>query len=113
MELKIDSEFRALIPPLSQEEINGLESSIVENGYNSAFPIIVWKGQEIVVDGHNRYSICQKHGLPFKTVEQEFASRYEVVAWIIKNQLARRNVNKLTRLYLIGRRLSCLLVFFY
>jgi|GEM_PF-5035026 len=104
MKLKIDSEFRDLIPPLSQDEVDGLESSIVENGYNPAFPIIVWKGQEIVVDGHNRYSICQKHGLPFETVEQEFASRYDVVAWIIKNQLARRNVNKLTRLYLIGRR---------
>jgi hypothetical protein len=104
MDLIIDSEFRDLIPPLMVGEYRGLESSIVENGFNPAFPIIVWKGQNIIVDGHNRYDICQKHGLPFEFIEQEFASRYEVVAWILENQIFRRNVNSLTRLYLIGRR---------
>lgn len=101
---KIDPEFRDLIPPLMAAEYQGLESSIVENGFNPAFPIIIWKSQNIIVDGHNRYSVCTKHNIPFEYVEQEFASRYEVVSWILENQIFRRNVNTFTRLYLIGRR---------
>ena len=104
MELKIDNEFRDLIPPLTEEEYSGLESAIVENGYNPAYPIITWKGQDIIVDGHNRYSICTKHNIAFEVIEQEFASRYEVCAWMVENQLKRRNVNSLTKTYLVGRR---------
>lgn len=40
----------------------------------------------------------------FEFVEQKFASRYEIVSWILENQIFRRNVNQVTRLYLIGRR---------
>ena len=104
MELKIDNEFRDLIPPLTEEEYSGLESAIVENGFNPAYPIITWKGQDIIVDGHNRYSICTKHNIAFEFIEQEFASRYEVCAWMVENQLKRRNVNSLTKTYLVGRR---------
>ena len=63
MEFIIDAEFRDLIPPLTEEEYQGLEKNLLENGFNPAFPILVWKGQNIIVDGHNRYSICVKHNL--------------------------------------------------
>ena len=104
LELKIDNEFRDLIPPLTDEEYSSLESAIVENGFNPAYPIIIWKGQDIIVDGHNRYSVCSKHNIEFEIIEQEFASRYEVCAWMVENQLKRRNVNSLTKTYLVGRR---------
>jgi len=104
MELKIDNEFRDLIPPLTEEEYKGLEENLLTNGFNPAFPVIVWKGQEIIIDGHNRYGICQKHGIAFTTIEQEFESRDAVSAWILDNQLARRNINAITRNDLIGRR---------
>lgn len=63
MEIVIDPEFRDLIPTLSEEELNGLEKSIVENGFNPAFPLIIWKGHNILVEGHNRYAICRKHNI--------------------------------------------------
>ncbi len=104
MELKIDNEFRDLIPPLTEEEYKGLEESLLTDGFDRTMPIILWKGHDIIVDGHNRYGICQKHGIEFETVEREFESRYDVIKWMLDIQLNRRSPNKKKRTYVIGRR---------
>ena len=93
--LIIDPEFKALIPPLSPDERTGLEKSIREEGCRDA--LVVWKGHNILVDGHNRYEICTAHGKPFETVEMEFASRDDAMVWIIDNQFSRRNLTPFTR----------------
>ena len=84
----IDQEFNALIPPLTPDERAGLEASILTEGCRDA--LIVWG--DILIDGHNRYEICTKHNIPYKTQPIEFASRAEARIWIRKNQLARRNL---------------------
>lgn len=104
MELKIDTEFEELIPPLTSEEYDSLEKNITENGFNPAFPIIHWNGT--VIDGHNRYGICKKLGIEPVTIAQEFPSRSAALMWIIDNQLARRNINGETWNYLLGTRYS-------
>ncbi len=86
--LKIDPEFKSLIPPLTPDERAGLEASILTEGCRDA--LIVWG--DILIDGHNRYEICTKHNIPYKTQQIEFASRAEARIWIRKNQLARRNL---------------------
>ena len=93
MNIKIDNEFRTLIPPLTEEEFNQLEANCLENGIQDSLK--TWDG--ILIDGHNRYEIAQKHGLEFKTEEMEFSSRDDVKLWIIKNQLGRRNLDKWQR----------------
>lgn len=90
------------IPPLSEEEFQGLEANILEHGYDPAFPIITWNG--VIIDGHNRYNICVSNGIAFKTAEKEFPSRSAVIMWIVDNQIQRRNINKRTRKFLIGIR---------
>lgn len=55
-----------------------------------------------MIDGHNRYEICQKHGIEFKTVEKEFENRDVVIDWIINNQLGRRNLSPTNQSYLRG-----------
>ena len=87
--LTIDPEFRDLIPPLTTEEIEMLEESIIANGCES--PLIVWNG--IIVDGHNRYAICHKHGIPFMVQDKQFSERETVIIWMLQNQLGRRNLN--------------------
>ena len=47
---------------------------------------------DCVLDGHNRYEICQKHHIGFKTLEKEFDNEEEAKIWIIHNQLGRRNL---------------------
>lgn len=59
----VDPEFKSLIDALTEQEREDLETSIKENGFNKAFPIIIWKNHQIIVDGHNRYEICQKLGI--------------------------------------------------
>ena len=87
--LSIDDDFRSLIPPLSDDEYSRLEASIIAEGVRD--PIITWGGT--IIDGHNRYRICQEHGIAFKTAERGFASRDAAKIWIIENQFARRNLN--------------------
>ena len=88
--LIVDDEFRLLIPPLSDDEFGRLENSIRTDGFHEWEPIIVWDG--MIVDGHNRYSICQKHGIPFTTKKMRFSSRDAAKLFIIDNQLKRRNL---------------------
>ncbi len=99
--LKIDHEFADQIPPLTEDEYQQLEANILFDG-QIINPIIVWN--EIIVDGHNRYRILQEHPeLPYTTFEKKFSDRNEVMAWICKNQLGRRNLTPQQKKYLIGR----------
>ena len=99
--LKIDPEFQGKIPPLTFEELNQLEANILRDG-RIINPIIVWQG--LIVDGHNRYTIAKKHPeIPFTVHEKEFASRYEAIIWICKNQLGRRNLTPEQKKYLVGK----------
>lgn len=93
MKIIIDNELKSLIPALSEEEYAGLEESIVNEGCRDA--IVLWG--DTLIDGHNRYEICQKHGIPFKTVQRCFKSRSDVIEWMILNQFSRRNLPKYER----------------
>ena len=93
MSIIIDNEFRTLIPPLTAEEFSQLEANCLENGIQDSLK--TWNG--ILIDGHNRYEIAEKHRLSYKTEEMEFASRDDAKLWIIKNQLGRRNLDKWQR----------------
>ena len=86
--ITIDPEFSEIVVPLTTKEYEELEKDIVEHGCKT--PILTSKGK--IIDGHNRYSICVKHGIAYKTEEMEFRSREEAKEWIATNQLARRNL---------------------
>lgn len=99
--IRIDPEFEQYIPSLLPEELKQLEQNILKDGAILS-PLILWNG--IIVDGHNRYRIAQKHPeISYTTVEREFPDRYAALAWICRNQLGRRNLNPNQRKYLIGR----------
>lgn len=101
MELRIDKEFAEKIPPLTKDEFDQLEANILAEG-RVINPLITWNG--MIVDGHNRFRIVREHPeIPFQTYEKEFSDRYEVIAWICKNQLGRRNLTPAQRKYLIGK----------
>ncbi len=88
MHLRIDEEFKRLIPPLSVDERSALESSLIEHGCRD--PIVTWDG--VIVDGHNRYSICTERGIEYKTLPIIFGDRIDAMIWIRRNQVSRRNL---------------------
>ena len=53
---------KELLPTLSAEEFSALEADILANG---RYASIIVNQNLVIVDGHNRYCICQKRNLPF------------------------------------------------
>ena len=85
----VNSELNNLIPPLTPDEYNGLEMSIIADGCRDA--LILWN--DTLVDGHNRYEICIKHNIELKTVQKDFKNINDVKIWVIDNQKSRRNLS--------------------
>ena len=99
--ITIDLEFQNLIPPLMSEERNQLKLSILREGCRD--PLVIWNKYNILLDGHNRYSICLEYGITFRTIEIELSDRTEAISWIINNQLGRRNLTRDALSYLRGK----------
>lgn len=96
----IDPEFHALIPPLSDDERAQLEANIRAEGCRDA--LVTWQG--ILVDGHNRFEICERLSLPYKTTAIDLKDRSAAADWIDRNQLGRRNLTPDQMSLLRGRR---------
>ena len=94
--LVIHPKLQNLLPPLSEQEYAGLEKDILENGCLS--PIVTWN--ETIVDGHNRYKICQKHGLPFDIKRLEFETLDDACYWAWTHQDNRRNLTPFQKIEL-------------
>ncbi|HEX2010465.1 MAG TPA: hypothetical protein VJN44_05955 [Roseateles sp.] len=94
MNITVLDELRAYIDPLTPDEYAALERSILAEGCRDA--LVLWG--DILVDGHNRHSICSKHGLSFQTVQnQRFQSMEDVYLWMIDQHLGRRSVSDFQR----------------
>ena len=109
IDIKILDELKNYIPPMNPEEYQHLEMSIRSEGCKEA--LLLWENPReraytspILIDGHHRYEICTRLGIPFKTkITSEFDNLEEVKAWMMQNQFTRRNLNDLQRGFLIGR----------
>jgi len=101
----VDPEFKALIPPLTKDEREQLEENIL-SCKKCRDAIILWDGT--IVDGHNRFEICLEHGIEFQIKEVSFDSREEAMAWILENQLGRRNLNEAARIEIVLQRADLL-----
>ena len=55
-------EMAELLPPLSAEQLDALEADLIKNGCYA--PIIVNEDM-VIIDGHNRQALCEKHDLPY------------------------------------------------
>lgn len=62
------------------------------------------EGFLVLLDGHNRYEICQKHNIGFSTTQAHVTDRQSAINWIINNQLGRRNLHPDQASYLRGKR---------
>lgn len=94
MDIIVKEELKAYIDPLTADEYEALERSILAEGCRDA--LVLWG--DVLVDGHNRHGICQKHGLPFATVQNtRFQTMEDVHLWMIEQHLGRRSVSDFQR----------------
>ena len=84
-------EMEQLLPPLSAEQFSALEGDVLENGCYA--PVIVNENM-VIVDGHNRFRICEKYGLPFQMLVFSFTDLLEAKQWALDTQKGRRNLDK-------------------
>ncbi|WP_313398080.1 plasmid replication/partition related protein [Stenotrophomonas sp.] len=94
MDIIVNQELKAYIDPLTQDEHDALERSLLAEGCRDA--LVLWG--DVLIDGHNRYGICSKHGIPFNTVQNtRFKSMDDVHLWMIEQHLGRRSVSDYQR----------------
>lgn len=112
--ITIIPELEALIPPLSQDELEQLEANLLKNGCRES--LLVWPTTEnivspentstlpsyVLIDGHNRFKICQKNKIDFSIHLVSFKTMEEVREFMIDNQLGRRNLTLEQASYLRG-----------
>ncbi|MFY7829163.1 hypothetical protein [Cellulophaga sp. BC115SP] len=114
--ITILDELKDLIQPLQTEELEGLEANILANGCKDS--LVIWQTTEqkvnpnsetdqelfVLVDGHNRYLICQKHNLPFNIVLMFFETILEARNYMLDLQMGRRNLSPTQMAYYRGLR---------
>lgn len=105
--LSINPKFKKLLRPLSGDEQQRLEWSVLKDGILDPIKVWVCDGKTYIIDGHNRYDIYQRYptDIPsgYTIRELEFTSEDEVLEWIIENQLRRRNLNQNERVLYLGQ----------
>jgi hypothetical protein len=84
-------EMAELLPPLSAEQLDALEADLIKNGCYS--PVIVNEDM-VIIDGHNRQALCEKHGLPYTMAVFSFEDLLEAKQWALDTQKGRRNLEK-------------------
>ena len=94
MNIVVQEDLKSYIDPLTADEHDALERSLLAEGCRDA--LVLWG--DILVDGHNRYGLCLKHGIPFNTVQNtRFKSIEDVHLWMIDQHLGRRSVSDFQR----------------
>jgi hypothetical protein len=105
VKFRIDEELRSLIPPLSKEEYKQLEDNIRQWGCLD--PLKIWpvndSDEVILLDGHNRFAICNDHNVSYDTESISLIDRAAAIDWMIANQMGRRNLSAKQISYLRGR----------
>ncbi len=108
-------QLRDLIPPLTTEELEQLTRNVLTHGVKD--PLTVWETTStvagldesnsvayILIDGHNRYQVCQQHRLDYRINIIQFDSLTAVKTYMIDYQLGRRNLTAEQTSYLRGMR---------
>ena len=109
-------ELKDLIPPLLESEFLSLKDNLQKHGckdplkiWQTTNPIINREGDTdqaiyILIDGHNRFQLCNELQIPFNIQIDNFESLKDVRDFMIDFQLSRRNITPQQASYLRGIR---------
>ena len=100
MLMKVDKDIEALVWPVSDLEYRNLEQLLLQNGCGKRIP--VWQG--FVIGDFVSYLICLTHHIPFQTEEINLNTWEDVLIYVCRNQLNRKDIPGNMRKYLIGKR---------
>jgi len=88
----IDPEISKIFKP-SEKIIDEICESIKKDGFHKEEPVALWAGQNILVDGHQRYYGAKKAGIDeIPYIEKHFESREDAILYTFERQVVRRNL---------------------
>lgn len=95
MKYNINPNIHNILPQHMEQEMLSLRGSIADRGVIE--PAVIWRGHNTIVDGHARMAISEELGLHCPVIEMDFANETEVILWVIKAHLGRRNLSLFQR----------------
>lgn len=96
----VNPDFETLLDVQTAISYDELKKMILAEGIRD--PIVVWKEQNTILDGHNRKKIATELNIPCPRTDMSFKDETEAKAWIIRNQLGRRNLTPARFEYYVG-----------
>lgn len=94
MNIAINEKFKKALRHLNEKEFQGLKDDILSTK-KVIDPLIVWKGKNILIDGHHRYEIIKNNpDIDYTILEMEFEDEDAVLEWIYGHQGNRRNATR-------------------
>ena len=90
-ELVVNSEYASFLPPISDDDFEKLETSILDEGILHPFMI---NNEKTVLDGHTRLKICKLHSImqvPY--IVRTFQSKIEEKEFVLSFNLNRRHLS--------------------
>ena len=90
--IKTSETFKKLFP-INEALLDTITTDMKENGFDEAQPLLVWKEQEVLIDGHTRLQAAIDAGLQQVPVYQKsFQEEAEAIRYVIHLQIDRRNI---------------------
>ncbi len=92
VDIKTRTPFEDLFP-IKEEVVQAIGKHIGGNGYDEAAPIVIWKEEGVVVDGHMRLRAARKANLAeIPVIKRSFKDEDAALDYAIHNQRNRRNL---------------------
>jgi len=88
----VDPEFSKVFD-INKEVEQDITESIKKDGYDKSQPVVVWKGENILLDGHTRRKSSIAAGLEeILVTEKDFENRAAALNYVYERQVVRRNL---------------------
>ena len=91
-DLKIETPFSSLFP-IGKETLEAITTDMKASGFDESFPLIVWEGKNVVVDGHTRFAAARELNLEeVPVLFKNFENEDDAILYCFHIQRNRRNL---------------------
>jgi ParB-like chromosome segregation protein Spo0J len=91
-DLNVQDPFASIFP-IGDDTLASIKQDMGKNGFDQVFPIIVWEGKNIVVDGHTRVAAAKAVGLDeVPVLFKDFDTEDDAILYSFHVQRNRRNM---------------------
>src|SRR6056297_544798 len=99
--IKTSDTFKKLFP-INEVLLDTITTDMKENGFDESQPLLIWREEGVLIDGHTRLQAAIDAGLQQVPVyEKSFQGAAEAIKYVIHLQIDRRNITDAELYYCI------------